>query len=84
MSEEDQPSGSIIKGARMNNIDNGIIIPVEDGINVSSKSEERIVFRRYPCTLWIAGTFIILCGVYLIYHLAPGHHDRLFRGYREG
>ena len=77
-------SGSIIKGQTTHSIDNGIVIPTSDNINVSSKSEQKIVFRRYPCTLWVAGTFIMICGMYLIYHLALGQHGTLFKGYREG
>ena len=72
-SDREQPAtGSIIKGSNTHDLSNGILIPTTDNINVSSKGEQKIVFRRYPCTLWIAGTFIMSCGLYLIYHLALG------------
>ena len=78
-------AGAIIKGSLKHDMSAGILIPTPENINVSSKSDEKIVFRRYPCTLWVAGVFIILCGVYLIYHLAsPESHGRLFEGYEEG
>jgi hypothetical protein len=81
-------TGSIIKGhtskSTSHDMSAGIIIPTPENINVNEKSDHRISFRRYPCTLWAAGTFIIACAFYLIYHLALGHHGTLFRGYREG
>ena len=79
-------TGSIIRNNNRSkhDISSGILIPVQENINVSSKDDSKIVFRRYPCTLWLAGTFILCCGLYLIYHLALGHHGTIFKGYREG
>mmetsp|Transcript_7650 Transcript_7650/g.10830 ORF Transcript_7650/g.10830 Transcript_7650/m.10830 type:complete len:179 (+) Transcript_7650:62-598(+) len=77
-------TGSIIKSMSKHDMSSGILIPTDDNINVSSKNQSCIVFRRYPCTLWLAGGFIISCGMYLIYHLSLGHHGTIFKGYREG
>ena len=86
--EVEPVTGSIIKGhttsTSKHDITTGIIIPTPENINVHEKNEQRITFRRYPCTLWVAGSFIIACALYLIYHLALGHHGTLFKGYREG
>lgn len=63
----------------------GIVIPVAENINIKSSSRDKIVFRRYPCTLWTAGVFICCCSIYLIYHLSLGpKHGTLFQGYKEG
>jgi len=77
-------TGSIIKSMSKHDMSSGILIPTDNNINVSSKNKSCIVFRRYPCTLWLAGGFIIGCGMYLIYHLSLGHHGTIFKGYREG
>ncbi len=81
-------TGSIIKGhtskSQTHDMSAGIVIPVPENINVNETNDQRISFRRYPCTLWCAGAFIIGCAWYLIYHLALGHHGTLFKGYREG
>ena len=82
--ENPNNAGSIIKSSSKHDMSSGILIPTDDNINVSSKSEDCIVFRRFPCTLWAAGMFILGCGFYLIYHLAWGHHGTIFKGYREG
>ena len=82
-------AGSIIKGENGNgtshNISQGIVIPTAENINVAKKSQTKIVFRRYPCTLWVAGTFIMLCSIYLLYHISVGPKGgTLFDGYQEG
>ena len=62
----------------------GIVIPVPENINVSSKSDQKIVFRRYPCILWMAGAFIVGASIYLIYHLANGGKGTGLRKFNEG
>ena len=84
-SHEEPGTGSIIKGSAQHDMGAGIVIPVSENINVKSSSRERIVFRRYPVTLWIAGFFISCCSLYLVYHLSLGpKHGTLFQGYKEG
>jgi len=43
-----------------------------------------MIFRKIPWVVWTMGTFIMLMGIYLIYHLALGELGVLFEGYREG
>ena len=42
------------------------------------------MFRKIPWHIWIGGFLIIICALYLIYHLTLGHFGVLFEGYREG
>ena len=84
-SREEPGTGSIIKGSSKHDMSAGVVIPVADNINVKSSSRDKIVFRRYPCTLWTTGLFVCLCALYLIYHLSLGpKHGTLFEGYKEG
>lgn len=84
ISEGDPATGSIIKGASTHDMSEGIVIPVPENINVSSKSDQKIVFRRYPCILWMAGSFIVGASIYLIYHLANGGKNTGLKEFNEG
>lgn len=44
----------------------------------------RLVFRKYPLTLWIAGFVVMMCSAYLVYHLSFRTWGTLFKGYEEG
>ena len=37
-----------------------------------------------PILIWFSGFIIVICSLYLIYHLALGKFGVLFDGYREG
>ena len=53
-------------------------------IGIKEASDRRIIFRRLPLSVWVAGLLIIISSLYLIYHLALGQYGVLFDGYREG
>jgi hypothetical protein len=41
-------------------------------IGIKEASDERIVFRKMPFAIWVAGSIIVAMSLYLIYHLALG------------
>ena len=41
-------------------------------IGIKQANDSRIVFRKMPFSIWIAGFMIIAMAMYLIYHLALG------------
>ena len=51
---------------------------------MKEKSQDRLIFRKFPFTLWIVGTVVMVSALYLIYHLAFATWGVLFDGYREG
>jgi hypothetical protein len=53
-------------------------------IGIKEASDDRIVFRKMPLAIWLAGSMIVAMSLYLIYHLALGQFGVLFDGYREG
>ena len=44
----------------------------------------RLVFRKYPCTLWVVGTLVILASLYLFWHLIFPETAAVFDNYKEG
>jgi len=48
------------------------------GINIQEINEHRLIFRKIPYVIWLCGIFILLSGLYLIYHLTLGHLGVLF------
>ena len=62
----------------------GVVVNIEENINLKEKSQQRLVFRKFPFTLWICGTAIVFTSIYLVYHLAFATWGVLFEGYREG
>ena len=49
------------------------VIRHDENINLKESSEERLVFRKFPISLWVVGSIVTLAGIYLVYHLALGH-----------
>ena len=41
-------------------------------IGIKEASDDRIVFRKMPLAIWLAGSMIVAMSLYLIYHLALG------------
>lgn len=76
--------GAVIGGSRNDDYASGVVVNIQDNINLKEKSRDRLVFRKFPFTLWIVGTVVILSSMYLIYHLAFASWGVLFEGYREG
>ena len=57
---------------------------MNDNINLKERSENRLIFRKFPFTLWVVGGVVILASLYLIYHLAFATFGVLFEGFRQG
>jgi hypothetical protein len=53
-------------------------------INLREKSDDRMVFRKVPFSLWIVGTLILITAVYLLYTLALGYFGVLYKGPKQG
>ena len=53
-------------------------------INLQDNSEKRIVFKKYPCAMWIVGTIIIIIALFSFYHIVLGFLGTVTEGYREG
>lgn len=53
-------------------------------IHIRESTDNILMFRKMPCSLWVAGFIVQIVALYLIYHLALGQHGVLFDGYREG
>ena len=45
----------------------------DEGINMKESSEDRLVFRKFPLALWIAGAVVSVVGIYLVFHLSFGN-----------
>lgn len=45
-----------------------------EAINLKSQSEEQLVFRKYPWSVWLAGLLFLCCSGYLAYHLTVGRY----------
>ena len=76
--------GSVIDGSNPEDYGTGVVVNIQENINLKEKSRERLVFRKLPFTLWVVGTIVILASIYLIYHLAGATWGVLFEGYQEG
>ena len=77
--------GSGINGEDSNNdYSTGVVVNIEENINLKESSRNRLIFRKFPFTLWICGAAIVFTSIYLIYHLAFATWGVLFEGYREG
>lgn len=44
----------------------------DEMINLRSQTEHRLVFRKYPWAIWIAGLLFLVSGAYLVLHLSVG------------
>ena len=85
MSDSGRYDGSVIEGSSaQNEYSSGVVVNIQDNINLKEKSKDRLVFRKFPFTLWIVGTIVVFASLYLIYHLAFATWGVLFEGYREG
>ena len=47
-------------------------------LGIKQVDENRMVFRKLPISIWVAGLLIIISSLYLIYHLALGQYGVLF------
>jgi hypothetical protein len=74
----------VISGSTPHDFSSGVVVNIQDNINLKERSSERLIFRKFPFTLWAVGSVVILSSIYLIYHLAFATWGVLFEGYREG
>ena len=85
-----EPGGSIIEDERPSAIDysKGLFVNSinAENINLKSGDQMRLVFRKWPVTLWIVGILVMGAAVYLFYHLVAAKNQKnpLFEGLEKG
>jgi hypothetical protein len=66
---------SELRGGRIERANSALVADEEfadEQINLRTQTADRLVFRKYPWAVWIAGLLFIISGAYLILHLTVG------------